>query len=159
MMTMILAAALAAPELSVAYHGDLLVHPGTSARLTQWWGPVGLEAQSGMYWHPKNQVAVHVRGGPAVRFEGPKHGTWGAFAHVGGIHGFWAARTYSVGTDVRTKPLAGDTWFALTPGIELGRCTPEKWMAGWFVRPQLGLRFPTFHGHGTDVAIEIGGRW
>ena len=150
------AVALAAPpELSVAYHGDFITHPGASARTA--FG--ALEVQTGTWWHPKNQTVAYLRTGPAFRFTGPRNGTWGGFAHVGVLGALWAAPTYRVDAgDVRRGP-GGDAWINGVAGLELGRHTPDAPIDGWFVRPQMGARFPTFHGMGLDLAVEIGVRF
>lgn len=162
--TLLTSPAWAGPELSLAYHGDFLTHPGLAGRaaLPLAGGPrarLQWEAEAGAWWHPKNMLPVYVRTGPAVRLEGPRRGTWGAFAHVGAAEGFLAARTYAVvDGEVETQTLPARPFGVVAGGLELGRSTPRAPFDGWFVRPQVGLRFPTFHGYGVDLAVQVGAR-
>ena len=105
-------------------------------------------------------VTAYLRTGPAVRLTGRRGGTWGAFVHGGLQHGIWATPTYRAeGGEVRRAPLAGDTWWHLASGVELGHTVSRSPIDAWFVRSQVGLRVPTFHGAGIDVAVEVGARF
>ncbi|MBX2804020.1 MAG: hypothetical protein KTR31_40465 [Myxococcales bacterium] len=154
--------ALAGPAWSLAYHGDFLTHPGASARAS--WptsdnprAALHLEAEAGAYWHPKNLVGTFLRAGPALSLEGARGGLWGVFVHGGGLLGTWAAPTYVVDVDGPRRSLAGRAWATVTPGLELGRRTPgTRGIDAWFVRPQLGMRLPTAHGVGLDLAVQVG---
>ncbi len=149
--------------LALAYHGDFLSHPGLSARAE--WGherPLGvnIEAEAGAYWHPNLMVAVFARTGPALRWTRPHGGTYGAFVNVGFEHGFWAAPTWRVvDGEVSRAWLAGDSWGTASTGVELGHTVAKGAVGAWFVRPQVGLRFPTFHGVGVDLAVAGGVRF
>jgi hypothetical protein len=161
---LLLGTAVAAPTpdtLAVAYHGDFLTHPGAAGRAA--WrlsNAVALEAELGGWWHPANMVTAYVRTGPAVRLTGPRGGTWGAFAHGGVQHGIWATPTYRVDDEgLHRAPLAGDTWWHLAAGLELGHTVSTPAVDAWFLRPQVGLRVPTFHGAGIDLALEAGVRF
>jgi len=153
----------AAPdEVALAYYGDFITHPGASGRVD--WPLNGddpfavlVEVEVGGYWHPNLMVALFARTGPELRWTGPKGGLYGAFAHVGVEHGFWAAPTYRVeGGEVRTVALAGDSWGVFAAGLDFGHTLPGEVARGWFARPQFGMRFPTFHTVGFDLAVEVG---
>lgn len=158
-------AALAAPELAVGYHGDLLTHPGLVARGA--WTLAGaravrlsLEGQALGYWHPGLMTVAQLRGGPALRLLGPRGGTWGAFVHGGVSRGWWTAPTYDVADgEVTRARLAGDTWAVVAGGVELGRSVARGPVTGWAVRPQVGLRVPTFHGVGIDLGVDATARF
>lgn len=152
----------AAPELALGVHGDFLTHPGVVVRGALAVAEVGalvanLEAQGLVYWHPELMTAGQLRAGPAVRWTGPRRGTWGAFVHGGLTHGLWTSPTFVVEPDgeVKRRVLAGDTWAAVVGGLELGRTMDSATFAGWAVRPQFGLRMPTFHGAGWDVGLDV----
>lgn len=159
-----MAVALAAPELSVAYHGDLLVHPGLDGRteVPLWSGgrtTLSLAHDAGVYWHPSNLLGFFVRTGPSLRAIGRRKGTWGASLQVGGLAGPWATTTYRVDDRGVRRTLAGKAWLTATASLELGRQTPEVAFAGWFVRPQLTVRGPVAaHAAGYDPAVQIGVR-
>ena len=153
---------LRADHASLAYHGDFISHPGIDGRLD--WRitdsgrlTLALEAESGSFWHPHNIVAIYARTGPAVRLESSSGARLGAFVHAGVQHGFLAAPTYMVedGRVIR-KRLAGESWLTVTSGLELGHTLSHTALDGWFVRPQLGLRFPSFYGYGLDLAVSAG---
>jgi hypothetical protein len=146
----------AEPTLDVGYHGDFVTHPGVLARGALGLGPAwSVEAQVMAYWHPGLMTLTQVRGGPAVRVVGPRSATWGAFAHVGVSRGFWTSPTYAVADgDVSRVLLAGDTWGVLAGGVELGHLVERGRVSAWAVRPQLGLRAPTFHGVGVDLGLD-----
>lgn len=157
--------AFAKPTISVGYHGDFVTHPGAAGRVT--WDLAGserlrleVETQVGGWWHPRNVVALYGRGGPALRLDGKRNGTYALFVHGGAAYGFFATPTYElVDEEVRTVALAGRPWAVVTPGLEFGRRTPKAVFDGWFVRPQMGFRVPTFHGAGIDIAVEAGIRF
>lgn len=148
--------------LALAYHGDLLTHPGASARAE--WAPeraaaVGLEAEAGGYWHPTLMVALFARVGVGARWTRPHGGTYGAFANAGLERGLWAAPVYRVSDgEVSRAWLAGDSWATTSAGLELGHTLSDGPFDAWFVRPQVGLRIPTFHGVGVDLAVAGGVR-
>ncbi|MFT4979756.1 MAG: hypothetical protein ACI8S6_005668 [Myxococcota bacterium] len=155
----------AADERTLAYYGDFIAHPGLDGRLgwslsegTRW--SLQAEARAGGFWHPHNQLALYARVGPSIRRTGAHGGSLGAFLHAGVQHGFSAAPTYTVEDGVvKTVPLAGDTWATLTPGLELGRPLEHAALEGWFLRPQVTLRMPSFYTVGIDVALEVGVRF
>jgi hypothetical protein len=148
-------------EISLAYYGDFATHPGLTSRAD--WVLHGdrlavlLELEAGGYWHPNHMVALLARTGPALRWTGSRGGLWGLFAHVGVEHGFWATPTYTV-EDGKVEPtvLPGDTWGTFATGLEFGHTLPGDVLGAWFVRPQGGLRFETFHNVGIDLAIAAG---
>ena len=156
------------PPIAAAYHGDFLVHPGATLRIE---GPAArssagrrallVEAQATTWWHPRNMLALQLRAGPALRLVGPRGGLWGAFAHLGAMRGTWATPSYRVDGQgaVSRAPLAGDAWWVVATGIELGRELHTGRLDAWFVRPQLGLRLPTVRGYGLDLAVEVGVRF
>lgn len=146
----------AEPTLDVGYHGDLVTHPGLLARGSlRLATTLSLEAQAMAYWHPGLMTVAQLRAGPAVRVVGPRSGTWGAFVHAGGSRGFWTAPTYEVSDgDVSRVALAGDSWAAFAGGIELGHLVERGPVSAWAVRPQVGLRAPTFHGVGIDLGLD-----
>lgn len=154
----------AAPALDVGYYGDLVTHPGAlargsvalaSARSVTW----ALEGQALTYWHPGLFTLAAGRMGPALRLVGPRDATWGLFLHGGVAHGFWAAPTFEVvDGGVRRTPLSGDTWAVVASGVELGHAISRGPLRAWAVRPQVGLRAPTFHGVGIDLAVEATAR-
>ncbi len=148
----------------VGVYGDFLTHPGVAAReeIPVGRSPASLDAAGLVYWHPGLMTAFELSAGPSVRMTGGRRSTYGAFAHLGVMRGFWTAPTWSVDeSGVRRVPLAGDLWGTTAFGVGLGRVT-EGWITGFEVRPQVHLRFPTFHGVGIDPAIElsvrVGGR-
>ena len=154
-------AALAAPDVHVAYHGHVITHPGVTGRLA--WSLAAREdarvrlhpeLEAGGWVHPRNQLALFARGGMALAHRGAKGGAHDLFVHVGGQRSTWTVPTYVVDGDdeeLGRPVLAGQWWGTLTAGIGLGR-------NAWFVRPQLTFRGPYFHGLGTDVALQIGMR-
>lgn len=144
------------PALDLGYHGDLFTHPGLLARGSiEVARPLSLEAQAMAYWHPGLMVLGQLRAGPAIRRVGPREGTWGAFVHGGVSRGFWTAPTYQVsGGAVSLVPLAGDTWGVVAGGVERGHRVARGPISAWSVRPQVGLRFPTFHDFGVDVGLD-----
>ncbi|MCB9689835.1 MAG: hypothetical protein H6738_23385 [Alphaproteobacteria bacterium] len=155
----------ATPALAVAYHGDLITHPGVIGRAAVplaagQRGSVEAELQAGVVWHPSLMTSLQARTGLGARLLGPRGGTWGAFAHVGASRGFWTSPTFTVDDDgeVRRTPLAGDEWLTFAFGPELGHQVRGP-LEAWYVRPQLGLRFPTFHGVGIDAGLELGVRF
>jgi hypothetical protein len=154
-------AARAAPELALGLHADTLTHPGLLARGAWPLGRVGaLEAQALAWWHPGHMTATQLRAGPALRWTGPRGGTWGAFVHLGACRGWWTSPTWEAeGEEVQRVRLAGDSWATATAGLELGHTTQAAGLAGWALRPQLGVRYPTFYGMGVDVALELAVRW
>lgn len=149
-----LSPAHATPDLSLAYHGHVLTHPGAAARLAwrserRW--ALQPELETGLWVHPRHQLALYARGGAALSHHGPRDGLHELFVHVGGQRSTFLVPTYEVGDDVQRAPFAGRWWGTATAGIGLGR-------GAWFVRPQLTLRAPYFHGLGTDFAVQIGAR-
>lgn len=152
------AAALAArsgPELALAYHGHVITHPGAALRLS-WPGEqrvtVQPEIEVGSWIHPRHQLALFARGGAALVHRGKRGGHQGLFLHLGGQRSTWIVPTYAVDEgDVSRRTLAGQSWLVGTAGISLGR-------KAWFVRPQLSLRGPQFHGFGSDFAVQVGAR-
>lgn len=148
-------AAFAAPDLSVAYHGHVITHPGASVRAA--W-PLGEsrvhlqpEVEGGAWVHPRHQLALFGRGGLALAHRGKRGGRHALFAHVGGQRSTWLVPTVRVGDDgeLSQRALAGQWWGTVTAGVELGRNR-------WFTRPQLSWRGPYFHGLGTDFAVQVG---
>lgn len=145
------------PTVEFGYHGDLITHPGVLARgsmaVTR---PVSLEAQAMAYWHPGLMTVAQLRAGPAFGWVGPRGASWGAFVHGGVSRGFWTAPTYQVaGGRVSRLALAGDAWAVLAAGVALGHAVESGPLAAWTVRPQVGLRVPTFHGAGIDVGVDL----
>lgn len=160
-----LTAILAASELAAGLHGDMLTHPGLVARAAVpvaegERGRLAIEAQALGYWHPGLMTAMQLRAGPAYRRTGSRGSTVGAFAHVGAAHGFWTAPTYDVvDGGVERARLAGDSWAVGAVGLELGHGTALAGLSGWQVRPQVGVRWPTFHGVGLDAGVELSVRF
>lgn len=157
--------AQAAPQLALGVHGDTLTHPGLLVREAV---PVAehgalllsVEAQGLVYWHPGLMTAAQLRAGPSLRLTGPHAGTWGAFAHAGVCHGWWTAPTWKVdGTEVKRVHFAGDSWAIGVVGLELGHEIEGGRLSGWAFRPQLGVRYPTFHGVGLDAGLELAVRF
>ncbi|MEN0065721.1 MAG: hypothetical protein AAGA48_26520 [Myxococcota bacterium] len=146
--------AKAGPNLALAYHGHGLTHPGATVRLA--WRPSDRrvafqpEVEGGGWVHPRHQLALFVRGGIALSHHGRRGGRHGLFAHVGPQRSTWTVPTFAVGDgDVSRRPLSGQWWLTGTAGVTLGR-------KSWFVRPQLSLRGPHFHGLASDVAVQVG---
>ncbi|MEM6926675.1 MAG: hypothetical protein AAF602_07095 [Myxococcota bacterium] len=145
--------ALARPDLALAYHGHVFTHPGASARLA-WRGDqrVALqpEAEVGSWVHPRHQVAVYARGGVSLSHHGKRGGRHELFAHLGAQRSTWIVPTYRVdGDEMARRALSGQGWLVGTAGMSLGR-------NAWFVRPQVSLRGPHFHGFGSDFAVQVG---
>lgn len=148
--------ASSSPELAVAYHGHVITHPGATVRLA--WRPSERrvafqpEVEAGGWVHPRQQVALFVRGGAALTHHGRRGGRHAWFVHVGPQRSTWTVPTYRVDDAGISRPWgAGQWWLAGTMGLELGRRT-------WFVRPQVSLRGPSFHGLGSDIALQVGAR-
>jgi hypothetical protein len=151
---------------ALAYYGDFLTHPGALGR-AEWdldagdRGGLVLEAEVGTYWHPENMVATFARVGPALRWDWQRGTRLGIFAHAGGEWGAWATPSFRVveGGDVHRAFLSGDTWVLAAAGVDVGHRVRGDTFDAWFVRPQLGLRIPTFYGAGIDLAVEGGLRF
>ena len=149
--------ASASPDLHLGYHGHMLTHPGVAGRVS--WPQsdrrfsVVPELEGGGWVHPRNQLALYVRGGGALRHRGGKGGQHDLFLHLGGQRSTFLVPTYNADNqdDLRRPALAGQWWGTATAGLGLGR-------KSWFVRPQLTFRAPYFHGFGTDFAVQVGTR-
>lgn len=165
MLFALLGAALAAPpDIAVAYHGHTLTHPGASATLG--WslvdgraGAVRAEVAADAWWHPRHQVALTAHAGPTWIWTGRKGRELGLLAHAGVMRGTWTNPTFTVEDGaVERVPLAGRTQALAVVGLHTGRELDGP-LDAWFLRPQVGMRFPDLYAPGLDFAVQAGVRW
>ena len=158
-------AASASGQWRGSWTGELIVHPGLSAGYERPLAEgarleVGLAAEAGLSWHPRNQLAAWGRGEVYGRHRGPRGGVHELFASAGPLRATWAADAVRVEDgQVTDAPLAGQGYLAGALGVGLGREVDRPGVDHWIIRPQLAYRAPHFYGLSLTPHVEIGLRF